>query len=203
MSAASLYDGIMAGSYDGKIRDICGVADEVAPSVVIRWAHEMDNSNKRYLWSQWTPSQYIGAYRHFVSVCRSSARKLKFMWSPRGEDNLKSYYPGSQYVDYVGFSVFSYQKYEQAVFGKVLTLDQHTRKPYNLLLGYNKPIYIAEFGCNGDEVFVEKCISEMPRVADRYQGIVSVVYFNEVETYPWPAGFGLPDWRDEKKLFGR
>ena len=81
---------------------------------------EMDLANKRYPWSHWTPTEYIAAYRHFVNVCRGVASNAKFMWSPRGEANLRDYYPGNDYVDSIGLSGFGYQKYEIAVYGKAL-----------------------------------------------------------------------------------
>jgi beta-mannanase len=84
----SLHNNIMGGKYDDTIISFCRTAGSLKSPVVVRWGHEMDIANKRYPWSQWSPDQYIGAYRHFVDVCRATAGNLKYMWSPRGEANL-------------------------------------------------------------------------------------------------------------------
>ena len=33
-----------------------------------------------------------------------------------------------------------------------------------------------------------------------YPSLVGVVYFNQVEVYPWPENFGLPDWRVRNRV---
>lgn len=199
---ASLHSGIMAGTYDGTIQAFCRTARSLASPVTIRWGHEMDIANKRYPWSQWTPAQYIAAYRHFVDRCRTIATKAKFMWSPRGEANLRDYYPGDRYVDSIGLAIFGYEKYEIGVFGKSLSLAERLRRPYDLVVSYRRPVYIAEFGCFGADAYWKRCMSEAKKRPDGFPEIAGVVYFNEVETYPWPSPYGFPDWRIGKRPLG-
>ena len=33
-----------------------------------------------------------------------------------------------------------------------------------------------------------------------FDDLVAVIYFNQKEVYPWPDGFGLPDWRFEQNV---
>jgi beta-mannanase len=199
----TLHKDILSGQFDQTISSICSLASQLKTDTTIRWAHEMDLQNKRFPWSRWSPQQYVETYRYFVTRCRQASLRLKFMWSPRGEPNMQSYYPGDSYVDYVGLSIFGYQDFEKGVLGKELTLSERLSQPYRLGVTFKKPIYIAEFGCFGDTRFKARCIAEMKSGVKQYPGVVSVLYFNETETFPWPKGYGYPDWRDLNKLFGK
>jgi len=199
-SPAVLYAAITAGEYDHLIRALCQKSESLASDVTIRWGHEMDLGNHRYPWSSWLPVQYVDAYRHFVEVCRSAGPGLRFMWSPRGEPNLQEYYPGASYVDSVGLSLFGFQNYEVKLYGRSLSLMERLAPSYELVEGYGKDIYIAEFGCHGDRGYLKRCIEEARVASRKFPKIRGVIYFNEVETYPWPGHRGLPDWRVMSKL---
>lgn len=190
-----LFQAISAGKYDGLIAQFCTAAGALKSDVTLRWGHEMDLANKRFPWSEWQPAQFVSAYRHFVDTCRASAAHVKFMWSPRGESNLQAYYPGDAYVDNIGLTMFGYQEYEVGVYGKALTLSERLGPSYELVKAYDKDLYITEFGCHGDAGYVQSCREEVKAVPAQFPQLVAVVYFNEVETFPWPEPYGLPDWR--------
>jgi beta-mannanase len=198
---SNLYAGMMAGRYDALIQVFCRTASALKSPTTIRWGHEMDLGNKRYPWSQWTPTQYITAYRHFVDVCRTEiGNDVKFMWSPRGEANLRDYYPGEGYVDTIGLSIFGFQKYEIDLYGNALSLAERLTPSYQLVAAYDKDIYITEFGCHGDEEYLIRCMNEAKSSAASFPKLAGVIYFNEVETYPWPGPYGHPDWRILSRL---
>lgn len=196
-----LFAGIMAGSYDNLIRDLCQKSASLRSQVTLRWGHEMDLGNDRYPWSAWTPAEFVKAYRHFVDTCRVAARGLQFMWSPRGEPGLQEYYPGSDYVDSIGLTMFGFQKYEVQLYGKALSLAERLGRSYELVADYGKDVYISEFGCHGDQGYMRRCLDEARTAAATFPGVKGVIYFNEVETYQWPGVEGVPDWRVMSKLF--
>jgi beta-mannanase len=200
-SPDQLYTGIVAGSYDHLIGALCQKAASLTSEVTIRWAHEMDLGNNRYPWSSWMPVQYVTAYRHFVDTCRMAGRGLRFMWSPRGEPNLQEYYPGSAYVDSIGLTLFGFQKYEVELYGKALSLAERLAPSHELVVEYGKDIYISEFGCHGDNKYLKRCLEEARTASVGFPGIKGVIYFNEVETFPWPGRHAIPDWRIMSKLF--
>jgi beta-mannanase len=199
--ASELYKGIMAGRYDTTILALCKTAASLESQVTIRWGHEMDLRSAPYPWSQWQPSEYVGAYRHFVGTCRQAAGNIKFMWSPRGESNLQDYYPGDDYVDSIGLTIFGYQKYEVAIYGKALTLAERLKSPYDLVADYGKELYITEYGCYGDAGYMKRCIEEGKVPGATFAKIAGVIYFNEVDPHQWPQSHGSPDWRIFSKLF--
>ena len=135
-----------------------------------------------------------------MSTCRQVAGNIKFMWSPRGEANLQDYYPGSNYVDRIGLTIFGYQKYEVALYGKGLTLAERLQLPYELVVDYGKDLYITEYGCYGDTGYMKRCIEEGKAPGQYFPKIAAVVYFNEVDPHQWQS-HGSPDWRIFSKLF--
>jgi endoglucanase len=200
LSPMDLHNGIMAGQYDLAILALCKTATSLESEVTIRWGHEMDLQSAPYPWSRWRPAEYIDAYRHFVSTCRQVASNIKFMWSPRGEANLQDYYPGSNYVDRIGLTIFGYQKYEVALYGKALTLAERLKSPYELVADYGKDLYITEYGCYGDTGYMKRCIEEGKSPGQDFPKIAGVVYFNEIDPHQWQS-YGSPDWRVFSKLF--
>jgi beta-mannanase len=197
----TLFAGIIAGNYDHLIRDLCQKLASLKSEIVIRWGHEMDLGNDRYPWSAWTPAEYVQAYRYFVNACRAAGNGPLFMWSPRGEPSLRDYYPGSDYVDSIGLTMFGFQKYEIALYGKALSFAERVGRSYELVADYAKDIYITEFGCHGDRDYMKRCLDEARSASTTFSSIKGVIYFNEVETYPWPGAHGVPDWRVMSKLF--
>jgi beta-mannanase len=198
---AELFAGIIAGNYDHFIRDFCRKSASLKSEVTIRWGHEMDLGHDRYPWSAWAPVEYVQAYRHFVDTCRAAGAGPRFMWSPRGEPSLQDYYPGSDYVDSIGLTMFGFQKYEIALYGKGLSLAERLGGSYELVSDYGKDIYITEFGCHGDRDYMKRCLDEARTASAAFSRIKGIIYYNEVETYPWPGAQGMPDWRVMSKLF--
>lgn len=198
-SARRLYRNIVRGKYNRRIRRTCLRINRLKSPVTIRWGHEMDIKNKRYLWSRWSPSRYKRAYRYFVDHCRSYARKAQYMWSPRGEKMLSAYYPGDKYVDRIGLTVLALQKFDIDKFGSNRKLREWLRPGYMRVIQYKKPIEIAEFGCVGDEEYRDECHQELGQLKSIFKRLRAVIYFNEKETYPWPRPYGYPDWRVPSK----
>lgn len=200
LEPATLYQSIISGEHDTRIGALCTALNDLDREATVRFAHEMDIGNKRYPWSRWAPAEYIEAYQHFVNVCRPIAPQVRYMWSPRGEQNLQAYYPGDSYVDVIGLTVLAYQKYEVGEFGKPLSFAERLGPSYRLVAGYGKDIYIAEFGCHGDVTYVRRCRKEARNAKADFPKIAGLIYFNDVDTWPWPKAYGYPDWRIFSKM---
>ncbi len=190
-----LRDAILSGRNDGGIRDLCSAFATLQSPVTVRWGHEMDLKNGRYPWSDWRPSDYVAAYRHFVDLCREQVPDLAFMWSPRGEFDLRLFYPGDDYVDSIGLSVFGYQAYDMVANGRERDLTALLKPSYDRAAKFNKPIYISEFGCSGDAAYVEHCNDFSAATMKQFPLLDGVVYYSAVEPGEWPEVYGKPDWR--------
>lgn len=192
---AELYQAIVSGQHDERIGSFCTALNGLNREVTVRFAHEMELGNKRYPWSQWAPAEYVEAYKHFVNVCRPIAPQVRYMWSPRGEKNLQAFYPGDVYVDVIGLTVLAYETYEVGEFGKALSFKERFGPSYDLVAIYNKDIYLVEFGCHGDHAYVQHCLEEARNSKADYPKVAGLVFFNDVDTWPWPKAYGYPDWR--------
>lgn len=101
-------------------------------------------------WVKWNgnPKQYIEKFRLVAKVMREEADNVAMVWSPAAnpKQNIKDYYPGDEWVDWVGMSMYSVKYFN----GKVTepadqvnpldTLD-YIYRAYSA----RKPIMISEY----------------------------------------------------------
>lgn len=192
---AKLRKRILAGEYDENMRAICKVLATFKSPVTIRWAQEMENSTGRFSWQNWAPAAYIKAYRRMGEIARSMIPNVRLMWSPKGEKNLRDYYPGNDWVDVVGLSVFGLEAYDKKVYGAPRTFAESVKQGYDLAVGYGKPIWVAELGYEGSLPYLERWVTDVTKPDGLFPQLKEVVYFNDKEVWEWPYHLGLPDWR--------
>jgi beta-mannanase len=190
-----LLSGILNGRYDENMSAVCSTAAKLKSPVTIRWAQEMDDKSGQFTWSSWSPEDYIKAYRHVVDVCRKHLPTAQYMWSPKGDEGLEAFYPGDDYVDTIGLSVFGYQPYDKLTMGRDTTFVERTQPGYDRVKSFGKPIVIAELGYEGNDDYVRAWALEANRPHPEFPAMTSVVYFNDREVYPWPRDVGRPDWQ--------
>lgn len=195
-----LRDSLLSGRYDGYMRAICAVLGTMESPITIRWAQEMDDFSGQFIWAQWEPQEYVAAFRRVVDVCRAEAPEINVMWSPLGFENLPEYYPGDDYVDLVGVSVFGLQKWEKTILGQERSFVEILTPRYERAVQFGKPVVVAELGYVGDQGYVDKWENEVRQIYPQFPRLVGVIYFNQSEVYPWPDGFGLPDWRINERI---
>jgi len=190
-----LRDGILSGKYDANMQAICSLAGQMKSPVTIRWAQEMEDNNGRFTWANWAPKDWIAAYKREVDVCRKVAPAAKYMWSPKGIEGLEKYYPGDNYVDVIGLSVFGLQKKDNDEVGRDRTFEEALKPGYDRVAKFNKPVIVAELGYVGKQEYVAKWAEDSRKSYAEFPALTSVVYFNQKEVWPWLGGYGMPDWR--------
>ncbi|WP_343115609.1 glycoside hydrolase family 26 protein [Ostreiculturibacter nitratireducens] len=191
----NLRYGIANGLYDGNMRSICEILNTLESPITVRWAHEMDDDNGQFIWAGWDPDDYISAYRRMIDVCRAAAPSVNFMWSPLGDEGMELYYPGDNYVDLVGITVFGLQAWDRDKYGADRGFVDILRPRYERADAFGKPIVVAELGYVGSDSYVAAWESTVRLEREEFPNLVGVIYFNYPEVYPWPDGFGLPDWQ--------
>ncbi len=194
-TADFLREGIRAGYYDANMRGICSVIATLQSPVSVRWGHEMDYDEGHFIWAGWKPEDYVEAFRRMIDICRTEAPNINVVWSPLGLENAAEYYPGDDYVDIVGLSVFGYQPWEAEILGRELSFRELLDERYARVQGFGKPVLVAEVGYSGSEAYVNTWENQVREARPDLPLLVGSVYFNQPEVYPWPDGFGLPDWR--------
>lgn len=199
-TAQYLRRGISEGTYDGNMKAVCDVLATLESPVTLRWGHEMDDDNGQFIWAGWQPEDYIAAYKRMIDLCRASAPEITVMWSPLGDEGMEQYYPGDDYVDLVGLSVFGLQAWDKAKFGGNRSFDDVFKPRYERAAAFGKPVVVAELGYVGDQDYVASWDAQARQAKPEYPNLVGVSYFNYPEVYPWPEGFGMPDWRVKNQI---
>ena len=194
-TARALRDGIADGAYDATMRSICEVLAALNSPLTLRWGHEMDDDNGQFIWAGWRPDDYIAAYRRMMDIARDAVPGINLMWSPLGDAGMEDYYPGDDYVDLTGLSVFGLQAWDHANYNRDRSFAEILEPRYARAETFGKPIVVAELGYSGDAAYVAAWNNAVRSQAAQFPALVGVVYFNYPEVYDWPQGFGRPDWR--------
>lgn len=195
VTSEELLAGILAGRYDANMAAVCSEAAKLKSPVTIRWAQEMDETDNQFSWAHWAPDSYRTAYQRMVTECRKHIQTATYMWSPKGNPELVDFYPGDEFVDVVGLSVFGLQDYDRATFGKERTFAEALEPGYRLADRFGKPVIVAELGYEGDQNYVRDWAETAADRNPAFPKLTAIVYFNDREVYPWPKNFGRPNWR--------
>lgn len=198
-----LFRDILAGKFDRNIASVCAEISAAGQGTIVRWGHEMEQPVERYPWARKDAEGYKSAYRYFVERCRAAAPLARYMWSPKGEANLADYYPGDDWTDMVGLSVYGLQKWDHRFHGRDRSFAQVFGEKYMRVTRFRKPVVIAEFGVAGTDEYRHAWLEDSARRLAKFPRLAAIVYFNAQEPAAWPAGLGSPDWRVVPAAFQR
>jgi hypothetical protein len=192
------YDTILAGNWDSYIKTFANDAKLYGGQVIIVPFSEMNGN-----WNPWsgtigvnTPEKHIAAYQ-YIRKFFNGISNVKFGWAPNHDsvpntagNQLEKYYPGDQYVDYVGVDGFNFSKNNSWN-----TFDQIFSSTISKLKIYNKPIYIFSFASGGSGVQKASWITDALTVQiPKYSEIKGWVWFNERKEEDWRI------WSDQTVL---
>ena len=171
---------VARGKYDSYLRIWAKAAAQINQTIFLRVGHEM-NDPYRYPWGpQNNPAKdFIAAWKHIHTVFKQEgANKVLWVWSPHPDYGFfNAYYPGKNYVDYVGIGVLNYGTV--AYWSKWWSFGDIFGKHYSELAIFNKPMMISEFGClnvggKRDQWF-EEALHQLPQ---KYPLIKSILFFH-------------------------
>lgn len=170
------------GFYDQYISNYAAAVKKFRATVAISFAHEMNGN-----WYPWgppktPPSAIVSAWRQIHDVfAAAGVTNVIWLWSPNVlysvSPPLSDYYPGNNYVNWVGIDGYFWHSGEtfQSVFGA--TLQQVATLT-------NKPIIIAETGVtNIPGTGLE--IDSLFHGIESSPNILGFVYFNSRGTDDW------------------
>jgi hypothetical protein len=171
---------IASGRYDFYIDKWAKEAKAYKHPILLRFGHEM-NDPYRYPWGPHinTPEDYITAWRYVVDRFKAlGAENVLWVWSPHpAHGNFQSYYPGDEYVDWVGTSALNYGKV--ASWSDWWSFGEIFDKPYYELSKFDKPIIIAEFGSvavgGNKAVWYKDALTDFPT---NYPLVKALVFFH-------------------------
>jgi Glycosyl hydrolase family 26 len=154
-------DNIIAGKLDEDLKLWARDAKTFDSPILVEWGTEPNGE-----WFSWNgkwnggarrgPERYIAAYRHIVDLMRAEgAEKLQWIWhvnwldQPEAKWNrFEHYYPGEHYCDWVALSAYGPLTPSTKDGSESLRFKMKKSYPRLTKLAPEKPIIIAEFGCD-------------------------------------------------------
>jgi endoglucanase len=208
LSTDHLLDEIAVGRYDSIIQQEARVVRAKSPNVIVlRFAQEMELDGV-HPWSLGDAPAYIAAYRHYVDVFASeSVTNAKFVWSPAGNRNAGLYYPGSDYVDFVGITILGSADWDRDWgFSPQRSFRVLLDEKYYWGEAYGKPLVVAEAGIAMDDPAGSSAwLRDAMSAIREYPRVRAFVYFNDDQPTNTRFITKFPDWRlvDPRALFDR
>jgi beta-mannanase len=139
---------IAAGAHDEYVRTFAKDVAAFGKPVIIRFNHEMNGG-----WYPWgnevngnTPEQYQQAWRHVHDIfAEEAASNVAWVWSvnivrgvPNSRSPLVGFYPGDEYVDYVGMTGYAFTEADaHALFQPTTDIIREFTQ---------KPLFLSEIG---------------------------------------------------------
>ncbi|WP_052130184.1 glycosyl hydrolase [Ureibacillus sinduriensis] len=130
---------------DDYLKEFAQAAAATEMPIFLRFAGEMNGN-----WVKWNgnPSKYKEAFRTVSRVMKQEAKNVAMVWSPGSEprDKMKDYYPGDEFVDWIGTSIYSVRFFngnakQSAEYVNPLELLDFIYKEY----ADRKPIMVSEY----------------------------------------------------------
>ena len=175
---------------DAHLHDLAKQAKKAGVPILLRFANEMNDSSAP--WYKDGPEKYKAKFKIVSDVFHKEAPNVAMLWSPNdwliGTEH--QYYPGDQYVDWVGVSSYPpFLSNGQPKHGN--TWIDRFRKIYDaygskkpIMLSEGAPIANVEYSSQNvtaqakDEL--ERFYASVPR---RYPNVKLIVYWNNSEDY--------------------
>jgi Protein kinase domain/Glycosyl hydrolase family 26 len=194
---------IASGADDAYLRSYADSVRDYSHSVVIGFGHEMNATWYSWGYTRTSAPTFVAAWRHIVTLFRQqSADNVTWLWTIQadqpGTGPIRSWWPGTNYVTWVGIDGF-YTKPSDS-FGSVFVPTIEQVRSFT-----QKPILLSE--------------TAVPRRADQYTSIINLlngmvqyrllglVWFDQDEyqqaTPPGDPAVGGRDWRLEDSPLGR
>lgn len=182
------------GVYDSVIKQYCNWVKKVNRPIYLRLGYEFDGPHNLL-----EPEEYVKAYRHIVDLMRSEGvNNVAFVWHsyasvPYKNYALSAWYPGDEYVDWVGISIFAHSYAKSGINNEGSTVLKFARE-------HKKPVMIAEaspiFGIEKDnaKVWDNWFVNFFSMVYEK--NIKAICFINEDWTNINIEG--LSDWKDAR-----
>lgn len=180
-------DGLNLVMDDAYLTTLAKEMGQTKTPIFLRFASEMNGPWVKY---HGNPKQYIEKFRLVAKKMREFAPNVAMVWCPYATPTnpIPSYYPGDEYVDWVGVNIYSVTFYNQdpRMSGKGVHPVEKLDYIYNRY-AKKKPIMIGEYGAThfsalentSTTEFAKKSIMGMYESLPRkYPRVKCINYFN-------------------------
>jgi hypothetical protein len=128
---------IASGGYDGYLRSFADSVRNFGQPVVIGFGHEMNAYWYSWGYGHLPAATFVAAWRHIVTLFRDQhANNVTWLWTLQADEPgtgpIAAWWPGSQYVTWVGIDGYYYRPSETffSIFGQTIAqVRMFTGKP--------------------------------------------------------------------------
>ena len=168
------------GVYDFYIKTWALEAKKIKTPLFIRLAHEM-NDPYRYPWGPQNndAKDFVSAWKHIHDLFKTvGVKNVIWVWAPHpAYGYFNEYYPGTEYVDYVGTGTLNYGPVVN--WGKWWSFNEILGNHYQELAAFKKPIMLTEFaslGYGGDRnQWYDEALRDIP---SKYPQVKILLFFH-------------------------
>jgi hypothetical protein len=192
---AASVPAVADGTYDEYLRSYADSVRGFGHPVIIGFGHEMNAD-----WYSWgyrhTPAAtFVAAWRHIVTLFRGQgADNVTWLWTLQADEPgtgpIASWWPGAQYVTWVGIDGYYYRPSDTftSVFGKTIT---------QLRAFTDKPVLLSETA-------VGPRAGQFAKIQDLFRGMAAyktlgLVWFDKAQH----GGISRQDWRIEDSYLAK
>ncbi len=184
------------GTYDEVIVQYAQWAKTVDRPIYLRLGYEFDGPHNAF-----EPEEYVEAYRYIVDIMRAEGvTNVAYVWHSYAAPTYKGYpvtdwYPGDEYVDWVGISVF-FQPYEDIFNHKetntVLDFAKEKKKP--VMIAESNPVKGISTKRSGAKVWDDWFVDFFSFCYQK--NIKAIAFINE--NWPRLRIDGIEEWKDAR-----
>ena len=194
-----VFSRIANGAYDAYLDRFSNQVKALNRPVFIRFAHEADNP--QYPWSAAggnTPEEFITAWKYIHAYFAAhQVHNVVWVWNPWKPEAVKAYFPGKEYVDWIGVTNLNYA--DQNPDGKSYRMEE-LYEPFHRLKEFKMglPVMLAETGSLRTAPAQKEWFQNLFHQVDaRYREIKAILFFNSGEDKNAVITNGTPilDWR--------
>ena len=191
-TAASI-SAIASGTYDDYLSSYADSVRDFRHAVVIGFGHEMNASWYSWGYKHVPAATFVAAWRHIVTLFRKQgADNVTWLWTLEmdqpGTGPIASWWPGAQYVTWVGIDGYYYRPTDTfaSVFGRTIT---------QLRTFTNKPVLLSETA-------VGPQAGQFAKILDLFHGMstdktLGLVWFDKTQH----GSISRQDWRLQDNQF--
>jgi Glycosyl hydrolase family 26 len=181
---------IAAGGFDSYLRSFARSVRDFGHPVVIGFGHEMNANWYSWGYGHLPASTFVAAWRHIVTLFRDQgASNVTWLWTLQADEygtgpTIASWWPGAQYVTWVGIDGYYYHPSETffSIFGQTIA---------QVRMFTGLPILLSEVGVGPDAGQARK-IPELFAGMRQY-GTLGLVWFDIAQH----QGIYHQDWHIE------
>jgi len=189
---------IINGAWDSYLTQWATEAKAYKKPVILRYGWEMNGT-----WFPWSPytnsigntyydvgntsENYVASWRHIYNIIKPIAPNVMFYWCPNAVNSapnakMASFYPGNNYVDYVGFDEYNWypKNAENLILSNAWKTSIEAIRHIvtgNISTHSTIPIIIGETGVLANNEFREEKLN-YNTIYNSYPDIKSIVYFD-------------------------